>query len=356
MHVLARSSKSFAIPPHWDLQHPSPPRSRTAAGPNDDALWSATPRRACTPRYIFTTLMPMRTCPSWIEVENEVEMEMYTASRYAVGDSDEEARVRLQCRYRSARRRGRDGAIDAAPACACRWVLRMRMETQAQRRVWMYVLPIALVLALALGPVLAATLASVSRYRATHAQWTPRQSTCARARNVDVEAGAPFLAAYALPFLVERGLRMQRNACVHAHRDPDMTLGADVRAPQAGAGFAPPVLHACAEGRQGGDMALGVTEGNGEHRCSFEADAASECSPRERCSPPWHPALMFVMYISPLFSRLIRLDLFSSSDVSLPCTAPAYAPSFAFCTAVPISPAYLMIPYRVYVPVHDRRR
>jgi hypothetical protein len=54
--------------------------------------------------------------------------------------------------------------------------------------------------------------------------------------------------------------------------------------PLAGAGFAPPPLYAYAEGRRGGNMALGVADGEGERRCSFEADAASECT-RERCGP-----------------------------------------------------------------------
>ncbi|KAJ7806683.1 hypothetical protein B0H13DRAFT_2686689 [Mycena leptocephala] len=92
-------------------------------------------------------------------------------------------------------------------------------------------------LALAFGPVLVVvehgyfgfSLESPRYCMHPHSR-ASSQGTCARARSVDVEAGAAFLAAYALPFLVERGLRMQRNACVHAHRDPDMTLGADVRA------------------------------------------------------------------------------------------------------------------------------
>ncbi|KAJ7840624.1 hypothetical protein B0H13DRAFT_2366142 [Mycena leptocephala] len=110
MHVLARSSQSFATPqlvpaPNWDLQHASPPRTRTAAGPHDDALRSATTGRVGIPCYLFTTLTPIRTFPSCVhleragvgdgggdrdgevhemvdwdmEVENEMKMEMGTA-------------------------------------------------------------------------------------------------------------------------------------------------------------------------------------------------------------------------------------------------------------------------------------
>jgi hypothetical protein len=124
------------------------------------------------------------------------------------GDGDEETRWR----YRPARERDgeRGGAVDAAPACACRWFLRMRMETEVQR-VWTYVLPIAL----AFGPVLAVLkhgrLASASRHTATgcahghaRARWTSMSGLC-------------FLA-----LLVEYGLRTQRNACAHADR-LDMT-------------------------------------------------------------------------------------------------------------------------------------
>ncbi|KAJ7803500.1 hypothetical protein B0H13DRAFT_2388964 [Mycena leptocephala] len=170
-HVLARSSQSFAIPqlvpaPHWDLQHPSPPRSQTAAGPNDDALRSATTGTACTRRYLFTTLMPIalahfarlsrevelgmgmgmetERCTQMVdwdmEVENEMKMEMGTAHSW------------ISYRYRPAceREREREREVETPPplpqvlldeSCACAW-----------RWAWPYVLPIAL--ALALGPVL----------------------------------------------------------------------------------------------------------------------------------------------------------------------------------------------------------
>ncbi|KAJ7840618.1 hypothetical protein B0H13DRAFT_2415804 [Mycena leptocephala] len=141
------------------LQHPSLlPRSRTAAGPNDDALWSATTGRVCTPRYLFTTLTPMRTCPSCVhleragvgdgmgmetegctqmvdwnmEVENEMKMEMGTAhSRISVemkmkkrgctynADTALHARGRGRWRWRYRRRSRPHAPVDGS--CACAW-------------------------------------------------------------------------------------------------------------------------------------------------------------------------------------------------------------------------------------------
>ncbi|KAJ7870712.1 hypothetical protein B0H13DRAFT_2555985 [Mycena leptocephala] len=233
VHVLARAIPQLVPAPHWDLQHPSPPRLRTAAGPNDDALRSATTGTACTRRYLFTTLMPIalahfariskelelgmgmgmetERCTQkvdWnLEVENEMKMEMGTAH----------SRISVE----------------------------MEMKERAystDRRVWMHALPIALALALALRPILAVVERGWF--------WLQLQGTAllrAQVRATDIEdlyvrkeRGQPF-SPLKRSFLVRARLTDAVNACAHAHRDPDRTFGAGVRARVRG-GFAPPPL------------------------------------------------------------------------------------------------------------------
>jgi uracil-DNA glycosylase len=108
------------------------------------------------------------------------------------------------------------GDVTAAPACACRWVL--RMETEVQRRVWMYVL-------LALGSVLAgrAQLVFASAPRYADAMDVEAGYLYARKKRQHVKVG------YMSSALPHRRLRdrlaaaYQCEETVRAHRDLNMT-------------------------------------------------------------------------------------------------------------------------------------
>jgi hypothetical protein len=254
------SSQSFAIPqlvpaPHWDLQHPSPPRSRTAAGPNDDTLRSTTTGRACTLRYLFTTLTPMHTWPScahleragvedgdWdgdgevrgdgrLNMEMENKMEIRTAhSRISVDMSMPSEMGMTKCGYaynadtalrtrgsgRERRRRHRRSPYASSCAYAWRWPGHMFSPSPA----------------IALGPILAVVeraSASASRCRATACAGGPgRPQWTSSARNVGLEVvSGPLLVLLAPAFLVLTDAAQRMRACT---RDLDKTLGADVRA------------------------------------------------------------------------------------------------------------------------------
>ncbi|KAJ7842307.1 hypothetical protein B0H13DRAFT_2365260 [Mycena leptocephala] len=178
-HVFsARSSHSFRLScaapctcAHWDLQHLSPPPLRSESRMPDNRSGSL--RTSLAGYDLATTgtrapeyLRRRHQCahvhlPHLSKKVNGYDRERALAHLGGdigvIGDGDEEAQVRLQCRYRSAGERER-WSYRRRPPCACRWVLRMRMETEVRRWVWPYVLPIAL----ALGPVSAPSSPSSS--------------------------------------------------------------------------------------------------------------------------------------------------------------------------------------------------
>ncbi|KAJ7874145.1 hypothetical protein B0H13DRAFT_1894695 [Mycena leptocephala] len=284
----------------------------------------------------------------------------------AVGDGNEEAQVRLQCRYRFARERGgrrRRWRRLRRPVCACRRVLRMRMETEVRRRVWTNVLPIALALALALYPVPPSSCFSfifkAPRYcmgtQERRARWT------SSVRNVDVEVGAYVRhppRRLSAPSSCECGLRMQRNACVLAHRYLEMTRcrrarsrvngggdgwGMRVRV-LAGAAFAPPLLCVYAH----------TNPMDGRRAVSHwvnEYTAPSKLTPRASAARANDVVLLPWQALRPLFSFDSIGSVFLGAMYLCLAPRPGYAPSSSFCTTVPLSPAYLSTPYRVFVPV-----
>ncbi|KAJ7875954.1 hypothetical protein B0H13DRAFT_2549418 [Mycena leptocephala] len=314
------------------LQHPSLlPRSRTAAGPNDDALRRATTGRASKELELG-------------DGDGDGDGEVHADGRleYGGGERDEDGPRALahpgtdvdvvgdemkkpRCVYNvetALRARGRGGDVGAAPPCAYRWVLRMHLETEVQSGAWMYVLPIAL--ALALSPVLVVVEHGYFGFSLESPRYCmhPRPRTYsmdveparvpARAQGTSMSRlGHHFLAAVCpLAFLVECGLRMQRNRRGWGVR---VRVRLRVLPPLAGAGFAPPLLlyiyahTSLGTARRG----VGVYVSHRARRAHtlLRSDGASECSPHHGVAllPLAGTASI---YIPPLSSRLIRLDLF----------------------------------------------
>ncbi|KAJ7904092.1 hypothetical protein B0H13DRAFT_2334765 [Mycena leptocephala] len=220
--------------------------------------------------------------------------------------------------------------VETSPPLPHAPVLRMRTGTD--------VLPIALTLTL--GPILPVVERGYFGFSFTAPRYCMRTraqacvmdveaGTCACARNIDVGAGAPFLATYAPAFLVHRDLRSATHACT---RDPDMTLGADVRA------------RASVE-VQGLRLMTSLRDGEAEKWLRVQPVPTTLLSSAPR------PKLVMHAH-SPLFPFDSHGICRSLHNVGLPCTyIRTLLRILHYGTR---STAYLSMPYRLYIPSHPR--